>query len=242
MAEVKRAFGWRPGLDDRRRDIPRFKLGVLPAIAKSVDLRFAMPDVWNQENKNSCVGHAVAGALSLQPEAVLSPLFAYDDGLRVQGTPGQDVGTSIRDALKGAAKWGICSYPLLPDDTWRWSKPGPKAVADANHHLVTKYLAVLNLGDAQAALSLMEVVIAGFTIYESFMSDKVASTGIIPAPKRNEAPVGGHAVAIVGYSLAKKRLLCRNSWGEEWGLGGYFWLPFSYWVYCGEAWTAQVTT
>jgi len=47
-------------------------------------------------------------------------------------------------------------------------------------------------------------------------------------PKRSERMIGGHAVMAIGYDQSKKCLLVRNSWGADWGLGGYFTLPFAY--------------
>lgn len=48
------------------------------------------------------------------------------------------------------------------------------------------------------------------------------------------APQGGyHAVLCVGAATDRvhgRQLLIRNSWGEDWGLGGYCWLPTAYLV------------
>ena len=68
----------------------------------------------------------------------------------------------------------------------------------------------------------------GFTVYESFMQDKVAVNGHVPLPKRNERVIGGHAVMAVGYNDDKKWFILRNSWGESWGMQGYFTKPYSY--------------
>lgn len=40
----------------------------------------------------------------------------------------------------------------------------------------------------------------------------------------NGNPIGGHAIEIVGWGLDKNKSFwwIKNSWGEEWGLGGYF--------------------
>jgi C1A family cysteine protease len=68
----------------------------------------------------------------------------------------------------------------------------------------------------------------GFTVYQSFESDSVASSGIAPLPDSSETALGGHAVMAVGYDDASSRLLARNSWGTGWGMGGYFTLPYAY--------------
>ena len=68
----------------------------------------------------------------------------------------------------------------------------------------------------------------GFTVYESFESQQVAKTGAAQMPTPRERVVGGHAVLGVGYDDAKKRFIVRNSWGVNWGLDGYFTMPFAY--------------
>jgi C1A family cysteine protease len=68
----------------------------------------------------------------------------------------------------------------------------------------------------------------GFTVYESFESTQVARTGHALLPKSGERAIGGHAVAGVGYNDAKQWFVVRNSWGGQWGMKGYFTLPYSY--------------
>ena len=40
----------------------------------------------------------------------------------------------------------------------------------------------------------------GFSVYESFETDEVAKTGIMPMPQKNEKVLGGHAVSAVGFN------------------------------------------
>lgn len=47
--------------------------------------------------------------------------------------------------------------------------------------------------------------------------------------------LGGHAVACVGYD--NEGLILKNSWGYEWGNGGYTKLPYSDFGKVSEAWT-----
>ena len=69
----------------------------------------------------------------------------------------------------------------------------------------------------------------GFTVYESFEGSEVARTGVMPMPDlANERMLGGHAVLAVGYDDSEQRFLVRNSWGDGWGQGGYFTMPYAY--------------
>ena len=58
--------------------------------------------------------------------------------------------------------------------------------------------------------------------------ETVARTGIAQMPKKGERALGGHAVMAVGYNQKTTRFLVRNSWGEGWGMKGYFTMPFEY--------------
>jgi len=68
----------------------------------------------------------------------------------------------------------------------------------------------------------------GFSVYEAFESEEVARTGKLNLPKPSEKQLGGHAVMAAGYEDSAKRVLVRNSWGADWGIKGYFTIPYDY--------------
>ena len=91
----------------------------------------------------------------------------------------------------------------------------------------------------------------GIQIFESFESDSVAQTGIVPMPNSDEKCLGGHAVVVIGYddnfktglfSHKEPHYEVRNSWGTEWGDHGHFWIPAKYiedTLFGTDAWTIR---
>jgi C1A family cysteine protease len=71
----------------------------------------------------------------------------------------------------------------------------------------------------------------GFTVFESF-DNPVHETGVIPYPQIYEEVIGGHTVFIVGYNKinGEDHFLFKNSWSEEWGEGGYGYIPAKYFI------------
>ena len=59
----------------------------------------------------------------------------------------------------------------------------------------------------------------GFNVYKDFMAYK---SGIYQHV--SGASLGGHAVVVVGYGVENgvNYWVCENSWGEGWGMNGYF--------------------
>jgi len=68
----------------------------------------------------------------------------------------------------------------------------------------------------------------GFTVYDSFESQQVAQTGVVPMPGSTEQVLGGHCVVAVGYDDSQQRFIVRNSWGADWGIQGYCTMPYAY--------------
>ena len=63
-----------------------------------------------------------------------------------------------------------------------------------------------------------------------FQADQ--TTGLIPYQSTDQEFSDrsqiGHAVVAVGYDDFRQAILIRNSWGVDWGIQGYGWLPYQF--------------
>lgn len=69
-------------------------------------------------------------------------------------------------------------------------------------------------------------VVMAVDVYQDCWSK--LDTDTIKMPKYNLIKDGSHAVVIVGCSDQNKSFIIRNSWGENWGLNGYGYIPYKY--------------
>jgi C1A family cysteine protease len=233
MYQTKR-YGWLPDLPDRR------DLAFLPPVTsahvpESVDLRPDMPlPPFDQADLGSCVANSLIGAVVFDqakqklPVQMMSRLFVYYFGRQIEHTIGEDAGLMIRDGIKAYNRFGVCPETDWPYDIDRFTdRPDASDVAEATAHRPLHYRRVTQstLG-VKRALALGYPVIFGFTVYESFESEAVANTGRVPMPDPSEDLLGGHAVLAIGYT--SEHVIVRNSWGGNWGDGGYFYMPWAY--------------
>jgi C1A family cysteine protease len=228
-----RGYGWRPQMPDARDKMyARRRTGNLPPAA---DLRPSMPPVYDQGQLGSCTGNAIAAAMEYErdrqglPDFTPSRLFVYYNERALEGTVSSDAGAVIRDGIKVVNTQGVCPETLWPYDIGMFAvKPPQRCYVAATKDKAVQYESIQTLGDLKDALASNLSVVFGFTVYESFESQAVAQTGVMPMPKKSESVVGGHAVLAVGYSDAKSQVIVRNSWGPSWGDQGYFYMPYQY--------------
>lgn len=232
MTQPRRFFGWKPQKPDFRDRKFTFEVMKLPP---SIDYRPECPAVYNQGDLGSCTANAIAFLCEFdwmkekKPNLYIpSRLFIYYNERVIEGTVDSDSGAELRDGIKSLNKWGFCPESLWPYDINEFAvKPPADAYSTALKEIVKQYGSIeQNQTAMQTALVTGFPIVIGFTVYESFMSEQVASTGIVPMPGPNESVVGGHAVAIVGYN--EQGWIVRNSWGTDWGMQGYFIMPYQY--------------
>ncbi len=181
-----RGYGWRPQMPDSRDFAYAPRLTSLPP---EHDLRPQMPPVYDQGHLGSCTGNAIAGAMEYERDRqgltdfVPSRLFVYYNERALEGTVASDSGAVIRDGIKVVNTEGVCPETLWPYDIGMFSvKPPHRCYVAATKDRAVQYEAIHTLGDLKDAIASNLSVVFGFTVYESFESQAVARTGIMPLP------------------------------------------------------------
>lgn len=263
-------LNWRPDAPDHR-DFKYLAhpeaVGPTPELPKSVDLRgVCMSPVKDQGQAGSCTGQGWSSVFEslqlielkkkLSGDSALeefnktkftpaSALFIYWNERILDGTTTQDSGSEIRTGMKAVKQFGVCPESLWPYDIAReFSTPTTHAYNIAKLHKVLYGYKIDNtkLTLLKTCLNQGYPIVYGQTLYNSFMSDAVANTGVVPMPGQKESPVGGHCTVIAGYDDATSRFIVKNSWGTSWGDKGYFYMPYEYLTnpdLASDFWTAR---
>lgn len=234
---VNPKYGWKKQQFDNR-DLKLSVQRPSTGTPSEVDLRGPnMPPIWDQGNLGSCTAHGIgriyqyavrkAGLPDLKP----SRLFLYYNERRLENTISFDSGAIIRDGIKTLNKYGygIVDESLWPYDIEKFAHTPPQSAYDAAKSNTIRYYATL----ADLPLEGLKLSVAhgypftlGFQVFQNF--EDYTSGEILQLPNGSNS-LGGHCVAAVGYSDAKKAFLCANSWGEDWGSeAGHFWMSYDY--------------
>jgi len=201
------------------------------ALPSYVNLKHLFPTPGNQGNLNSCVGWAVAYALLSHQEEVrrgwglhtdehiFSPYFVWNQLNRGQNGP-----ISIGGAMGLLVDQGVAtlaSFPQIAGD-YR-TQPTPEQRAEAMQFRIASWHTIRGIDNIRRRLADTDGVVIAIRVFPDFInlspSNPVFDTvsGI---------PGDGHAVTLIGYCDAKEAFKFINSWGTQWGLGGYGWISY----------------
>lgn len=181
---------------------------------------------WNQGNIDSCVGHAVALAKSEQEGKELSPRHAWSHGKKRDGYIGW--GTSIANVLKGVcSEEGLVSRGTIDEsnkldrDTYMRVSLTVDQQQEATQNRGKSYWGMWSWRQADEALMELKMPL----ITSMYWSDDYTpdNAGFI-YPSENKQY--GHAFVYCGWGHknGKKYRIFKNSWGEQWGNKGYFYI------------------
>ena len=234
-------YGWKRGLPSRK--FPKLIAPVRVPLSPSKTLDLALfPPIWDQGDTNSCTGHGATRAIAYQrakqglPYLELSRLFPYWNGRMIDKAGPADEGATIGAVIQAAQQFGDCAYSDLPTDPkLAIIPPSAQAFADAVQHKALSATRIWGADSSGLEYHSKHAIdvggippVFGITVYESFQSDRVGNTGIVPMPGPKEESVGGHCIVAVAYDDPSQMFTCANSWSDSWGLKGYFKIPYAY--------------
>ena len=225
----------------------------LPAVALAPPPSLRLqprPAPLDQGDTSACTGFSLAAVVDhlltrsgRAKDAGVSPWMLYSMARRYDEFPGvaEDAGSSLRGALKGWFKHGACAASLWKglDMPRTRDTAGEDWWLDAVNRPLGAYYRVdtRSVTDMHVALNEVGALYASVLTHPGWF-DVDAKAATIPIRPRKPAD-GGHAFAIVGYDRAG--FLVRNSWGREWGDGGYATLTYEDWLENAmDCWVVQL--
>ena len=216
--------------------------------------------VLNQEETSACTGFGLASViyhlqfaakrdktlLSVSPYMIYSMARRYDE---FPGNPSADTGSSLRGAMKGWYKHGVCSAKLWPkmEIPKLTNNPATDWWLDATNRPLGAYyrIEVSAITDMQIALNEIGALYASAACHDGWGPTKdnkypSGPDGYWEIPFQKATPSdGGHAFAIVGYN--SQGFIIHNSWDTGWATRGLAILSYDDWLANGmDCWVAQL--
>jgi predicted chitinase len=214
--------------------------------------------ILDQGREGACTGFGLACVINYlrwrkagMPSKLdsVSPRMLYNFARRYDEYAGDDYdGSSCRGALKGWFYHGVCleeDWPYQAED----SQPPSFGYADratANTLGIYYRIDLKTITDLQAAILEVGAIYVSANTHRGWQNvrnvrKKIAGHEGLPVIEFDGRPsqTDGHAFALVGFNTLG--FVVQNSWGKNWGSGGFAVLTYADWLANGmDAWVAAM--
>ena len=185
---------------------------------------------------------------------IFSPLFLAKNCKDIDGVPDTE-GSYLRVVCKVLSDTGICLESNYPYSGYEGDLQFPEIsdilLDEASKYKIKSYAQCTSLEEVKSAIVNKGIVLGGVLVCTNFLTPE---NGFVDYPQGTI--LGYHAIDLVGYNNkmsytyknGKMRtgfLKCKNSWSEEYGLDGYFYIPYDFYygksdtvVYFPEVWSS----
>ncbi len=161
-----------------------------------------------------------------------SPTFTYGNRLRGENFEGM----YMRSCCKKAKKDGSLPISIL---SGFYSYPKCKDLVEANEaeflrlakpFRISSYYNCNSRSQMKTAIMETGAILIGIYVFDCFYKPDKITGKISYNPHKDIRNDGGHSVLLTGFKTERGKLYWKvlNSWGTEWGLNGYAWLPEDY--------------
>lgn len=195
-------------------------------------------NVHDQGKFNNCAAHALSSYIEIllkRKGAFKEISFPWYYGDR-NYSDYKDEGLISRDLLKTAQKDGglyLSDYNKVEEmkqAMYTFNNKFPSLKSKAQNIRLGNYYQCSTVQQVKEAIYKYGSCLIGTYLFESFKNVAEGKTlymnePIIVDDSYIEDPIGGHMMIAVGW--IKDYLIVQNSWGEEFGKNGYFYMPFT---------------
>lgn len=213
-------------------EIPLATTAMMGSLPLSKDLSNWFPVPGNQGGQGSCVAWAVGYALKFYQEAVerrqsvsqaltFSPAYIYNQ-IKINGC---ENGSDIKVALNLLKSEGVCPMSQFPYDSNNCHRiPSSMDKNSARPYTIAEWRKVSldNEAEIKSHIASGFPVVIGMYVDDGFK--ELYGDNIYRGPSGAER--GGHAMVVTGYDDSKGAFKVINSWGTNWGNGGFGWISY----------------
>lgn len=226
------------------------KVPMAPIPAQGVTLPDAhdfsgyFPQPGNQERQGSCVAWAVGYAYKGyqerverywkgdSPEHLFSPSFIYN----LRRNRGNNItGMTVIEAMEIVENFGVCTMKTMPyDSTTDTTDPSEEAFREAKSFRGIRHFAInpkdikLRVEIVKAYLAQNIPVVIVLPVYPELRTLGENGDFVYDEVREDSRNTEYHAVTLTGYDDGSESFKFINSWGTDWGDGGYGYVSYDF--------------